>query len=180
MTHRVVVDGERGKLAFMRRNVHRAAVMPSVVTLASRIVRPFRPDDWRGQVSELHRFVRDGVRYERDPDQREQLADPRASVVRGYGDCDDKASALCALGRALGIDCDIWPVWKGTTLAHVQAAFRWPGSERLRQAHDGDEVLDGPPGRGWLIADPTVRGAEVGANPLELPRNPDTGKPALA
>jgi transglutaminase-like putative cysteine protease len=183
---KVVVKDDRGKLAFMRRNVHAAARMPSVVTLASRIVRPFRPDDWRTQVTELHRFVRDGVRYETDPDRREQLADPRASVVRGFGDCDDKASALCALGRALGLDCDIWPIWKGTNddgtprLGHVQAAFRWPGTERMRNAHDGGEVLDGPPGAGWLIADPTVRGAEVGANPLELPRNPDTGKLPLA
>jgi transglutaminase-like putative cysteine protease len=177
---RIVVPDERGKLAFMRRNVHRAAVLPSVVTLASRLVRPFAPDDWRKQVTELHHFVRDGVRYERDPDQREQLADPRASIVRGFGDCDDKASALAALLRSLGIDADLWPIWKGTELAHVQTAVRWPGSERLATAHDGAEVLDGPPGRGWLVADPTVRGAEVGADPLELPRNPETGRLPLA
>lgn len=177
---KVLVMDDRGKLAFMRRNMHNASRMPSVVQLASRIVRPHRPDDYRGQVTELHRFVRDGIRYESDPDRREQLADPRASVVRGFGDCDDKATVLCALGRALGLDCDIWPIWKGNVLQHVQSAFRWPGSERSQYAHDGDEVVDGPPGKGWLIGDPTVRGAEVGANPLELPRNPETGKLALA
>jgi transglutaminase-like putative cysteine protease len=177
---RLVVDGDRAKLRFMRQNAHRAARRPNVVELASTLVRPFRPDAWRQQASELHRWVRDGVRYQRDPDKREQLADPRASIARAFGDCDDKASVSTALANALGIDADIWPVWKGDMLAHVQSAVRWPGSERLSQSRDGAEVLDGPPGKGWIVSDPTIAGAELGVDPQTIPANPETGKKPLS
>ncbi|HMG13331.1 MAG TPA: hypothetical protein VK571_09155 [Gemmatimonadaceae bacterium] len=177
---RVAVQDDRAKLRFMRQNAHRAARRPNVVEVASRIVRPFRPDDYRAQASELHRFVRDGIRYQRDPDRREQLADPRASIWRGFGDCDDKAADAMALSNAVGLDADIWPVWKGDMLAHVQWATRWPGSERLPQSRDGGEVLDGPPGKGWLVSDPTIAGAELGVDPQFLPRNPETGKLPLS
>lgn len=177
---RIGVDDDRAKLAFMRTNVHHVARSPKLAELASRIVRPYRPDDWRQQATQLFRFVRDGVRYQRDPDKREQLADPRATLWRGYDDCDGKASALVALLNAIGIDADVWPVWRGDQLVHVQAAVRWPGTEKLRNAHNGDEVIDGPEGLGWLVSDPTIRGAEIGANPALLPRNPDTGRLPLA
>jgi transglutaminase-like putative cysteine protease len=176
----VTVSGDRAKLAFMRRNTHKVARRPLIVQTASNIVRPFRPDDWRRQASELFHFVRDGVRFQRDPDRREQLADPRASLVRAFGDCDDKTSALTALELALGIEADIWPVWKGDELVHVQNAVRWPGSERLSNAHDGAEVLDGPPGGGWIVSDPTIAGAELGSDPRLVPRNPETGKLPLS
>jgi len=164
----------------MRRNAHQGARRRNIVELASQIVRPFRADDWRARAREIHRFVRDGVRYQHDPDRREQLADPRATLWRGYDDCDGKATSSMALMNAVGIEADIWPLWKGDTLAHVQNAVRWPGSERLPQARDGGTVLDGPPGKGWIVSDPTIAGADLGVDPALLPRNPETGKLPLA
>lgn len=182
---RYLSAGDRAKLAFMRRNVHQGSRRPLTVEIASRLVRPFRPDEWRRQCAEIFRFVRDGVRYERDPDRREQLADPRASLVRGYGDCDDKAADVAALCNAIGIEADIWPVWKNEAsddpeLTHVQVATRWPGSSRLPAAREGSSVLDGPPGGGWIVSDPTIRGAELGVDPATLPRNPETGRLPLS
>jgi hypothetical protein len=177
---RIVVADDRQKLAFMRANAHRVARSPHIVELASQLVRPFRPDDWRRQASELFRFVRDGIRFQRDPDRREQLADPRATLRRAYDDCDGKAGLLVALMLALGMDAAIWPVWKGDELVHVQAAVRWPGSERLSNARDGASVLDGPPGAGWIVSDPTIRGTELGTDPILVPRNPETGKLPLS
>lgn len=177
---RVAVADDRAKLAFMRQNAHEGARQQPIVRLASNLVRPFRADDWRAQATTLHRFVRDGIRYQRDPDRREQLADPRASIRRGYGDCDDKVAAFVSLCLALGLDADVWPVWRGDELTHVQGAVRWPGSERLPNAHDGAEVQDGPPGKGWIISDQTIRGAELGTDPRSLPRNPETGRLPLS
>jgi hypothetical protein len=62
----------------------------------------------------------------------------------------------------------------------VQAAVRWPGSERLSNARDGASVLDGPPGAGWIVSDPTIRGTELGTDPILVPRNPETGKLPLS
>lgn len=176
----VTVSDDRAKLAFMRRNAHRVARSPLIVQVASNLVRPFRPDDWHRQASELFHFVRDGIRFQRDPDRREQLADPRATLMRAFDDCDGKADVLAALELAIGMEGDIWPVWRGDELIHVQNGVRWPGSERLAYAHDGAEVLDGPPGKGWIVSDPTIAGTELGSDPRLVPRNPETGKLPLS
>lgn len=185
---RVAVSGDREKLAFMRANIDAGATDPQLVELASTLARPFRADDWRGRAQVLHRFVRDGIRYQRDPNRREQIADPLVTLRRGYDDCDGKVALFVSLARALGLDADIWPVWRpgseGTSdpeLEHVQSAVRWPRSAQgATLTHDGADVLDAPPGRGWLVSDPTIAGAELGVDPRVLPKNPDTGKPALA
>ena len=184
---RIEVAGDREKLGFMRANANRAAVAPSIVELASNIVRPYRPDDWAAQATALHRFVRDGIRYQRDPNRREQLADPRVALGRGYGDCDDKVAAFVALAQALGMEADFWPVWKPGTeatpdpvLDHVQGAVRWPGSSRRADATSGVETLDAPIGSGWVISDQTIAGAELGQDPRGIARNPETGKLPLS
>ncbi len=175
---RVVVKDDRDKLRFMREGAHRDARLPLIVETASRLVRPYKADDWRSQAQALHRFVRDGIRYQRDPDRREQLADARVPLTRGYGDCDDKVRLFVALANALGIEADTWPVWTGDVLKHVQTAIRWPGSERLPFARSSTQ-LDGPPGSGWVVSDPTIAGAELGVDPLRLPRN-EVGRLPLA
>jgi len=186
VAERVVVQSDREKLSYMRRKAHEAARKPEIVELATRLVRPFRADDWRGRVNAVYRFVRDGIRYQRDPGRREQLADPRVPLeLTGVGDCDDKIAAFVALLGAVGIEADFWPLWKheqsdDPELAHVQGGARWPGSERLPGARSGAEVLDGPPGAGWIVSDPTIAGAELGVDPRTLPKNPDTGAAPLS
>lgn len=177
---KIEVRDDRGKLAFMRLNAHRAATKPLVVETASNLVRPFRPDDWRRRANALFHFVRDGVHYQRDPDRRENLADVRVDLTRGFGDCDNKAADLMALALSVGFEADLWPVWRGDELAHLQTALRWPGSERFANAHNGDEVLDGPDGGGWIVGDTTIAGAELGTDPSTVPRNPETGRLPLS
>lgn len=156
---------DREKLAFMRQGAERDAVQTPVVELATRLVRGFPADDWAKQVREIVRFVRDGIRYQHDPARRELLASATTTLNRGVDDCDGKARTAVALARALGIDAQIWPVWRGPVLAHVQSAFRWPGSQRYPGARSD----------GWVIADTTVKGCELGDNPFDKPRNPTTG-----
>lgn len=177
---RVLVDNDRAKLRYMRRKAAEAARDPWIVDLASRLTRPYPADAWRDRVNAIFRFVRDGMRYQRDPGRREQIAHPRVSLERGYGDCDDKTMAFVALCRAIGIEADAWPLWKGDELVHVQQAARWPGSERLTNAQSGAEVLDGPAGAGWIVSDATIAGAELGQDARLVPRNPETGKLPLA
>lgn len=176
----IAVDSDNEKLAFMRRNAHRAATRPLVVETASNLVRPYRPDDWRRRANALFHFVRDGVHFQRDPDRRENLTDPRLDLVRGFGDCDNKASVFMALALAVGMEADIWPVWNGDVFTHAQGAIRWPGSERFANARDGASVVDGPPGDGWIVGDLTIAGAELGSDPRLVPRNPETGRLPLS
>ncbi len=157
---------DREKLAAMIAGAEADGQKGPIRELALRLTRAKAADDWRGQIQELHRFVRDGIRYVHDPNRREQLADALTVLSRGADDCDGKARLLAALGLSLGIETKIWPKWKGSRLVHVQVAFKAPGSEKWPGARAD----------GWVIADPTIKGAELGEDPLSKPRNPGTGQ----
>lgn len=167
LAHSLVTFGDdREKLNFMRELADEYSRHPAIVELAQRLTRRIRePFD---QVATLHRFVRDGIRYERDPNRREQLATPTAVLAKGYDDCDGKVVLCCSLVRAIGIDDEPHPLWLADILRHVQHRARWPGSERA-------PVALRAPG-GWIRGELTIRGAEFGQNPYELPRDPQTGK----
>jgi hypothetical protein len=124
----------------------------------------------------IQRFVRDGVRYTQDfrvtqGHRGEEFADTVSALVRGYGDCDDKARAFVALVRAaerqvpLGAQARIRPVFTRHPLefVHVQAEARWWGSDAHPAAMPG----------GWLLCELILARCEIGQNPDELPRGPD-------
>lgn len=88
----------------------------------------------------VHSWVRDNIRYVRDPGGVEHLADCATILRRGYDDCDGKARlfvALCLAGnRFLPIPCEaaIRPVFPTPEVfSHVQAAVRVPWVTRLEQ-----------------------------------------------
>jgi transglutaminase-like putative cysteine protease len=157
------------KLEILKRMAKRDATDPIVVRLASRIVRPFAPDDWWQMAREIFRWVRDAIRYQHDPDRTEEFQDAAAIIDRGWDDCDGKAKTAVAMMRALGLDAEIVPHWRAGQLAHVSIRVRWPGSE----SHAGSV-------RGWLYGETTVRGAELGDNLKRIARDPDTKRIPLS
>lgn len=165
----LVFQNDAHKLAFMRETARGSARAPDIVELASRLVHALRPDDWIDQVRMIHRWVRDGVRYQHDPDHHEQLADASAVAHKGFDDCDGKAVLFVALCRAVGIDAEVLPLWQGVVLRHVQGGTRFPGHERCGVHRDG-----------WLLSELTVRDCEPGQDPFTIARNPETGRLPLA
>jgi transglutaminase-like putative cysteine protease len=143
------------KLAYMQLYARRGARHPSVLQWARRFERlppPARP-------AAILRFVQTDVRYERDPhwyDPQgkrhgiEVLESPAVVLLRGYGDCDAKASTFVALCLALGIEARMSPVFLGENgFPHVRAEVRVP---RV----DGRGL--GP----WQLADPTLIDSTIG------------------
>lgn len=173
---------ELAKLQTLRDMARSDAVDPIVVNLAARLARPHKPDDWKGIAEEVHHFVRDGIRFQRDPDRREEFASSAVVIQRGWDDCDGKAKLAVALLRALGMDADVWPIWNDEgELAHVQYIVRWPGSVRYPGHRNG--WVTGEPNldaSGAIRAETTVAGVELGVNPYTMRRNPETGKLPLA
>lgn len=53
--------------------------------------------DWVGEVRALHAFVRDKIRYLADPSGVELVQTAEATLRNKQGDCDDKATLLCAM-----------------------------------------------------------------------------------
>jgi len=60
------------------------------------------PHDKRGELLALFRFVRDRIRFTFDILGVETVQSPRYTLERGAGDCDDRATLLVALARAIG------------------------------------------------------------------------------
>jgi transglutaminase-like putative cysteine protease len=112
-----------------------------------------------GETAEnIHRFIRDRVRYVRDPigasgRHEEEFADTQTVLQRGFDDCDGKARAFVALALCNGLEARIRPVFpRPGSFEHVQAEVRWPSSAWDRRA-----------GRdGWIMSELTLAGVELG------------------
>lgn len=60
------------------------------------------PRQWVLEMKTLHAFVRDQIRYMKDPHNLELVQTPEVTLELGVGDCDDKATLLAALLSASG------------------------------------------------------------------------------
>jgi hypothetical protein len=137
------------------------ARLPGVRRFATQVALSRDPNDREGLVRELHRFVRDRVRYVPDPSY-EEISDTETILERGWGDCDDKARAFVGLLRSVGLDGRIRPVFdREGYFYHVQAEAKWPGSDRFLGAQPG----------GWVLCELILRGCELGQAPNTVPQS---------
>ncbi len=75
----------------------------NVRNTAIQLTHACAPKDRRCELTQLQRFVRDGVRYVGDIEGVETVQTPIATLRLLAGDCDDKATLLCALAASIGI-----------------------------------------------------------------------------
>jgi transglutaminase-like putative cysteine protease len=96
----------RDTLRYMRDLVHASLQNPlqTVREQAIAIVKGAGVDerDWTGEVTALQGWVRDNIRFQRDPEDFELVQTPEKTLEYGAGDCDDKATLLAALLKAQG------------------------------------------------------------------------------
>lgn len=144
------------------------AKLPLVRSVATRFAMARNPNDYEGLARDLHRFVRDSVKYIADPSY-EEISDTQTIFERGYGDCDDKARAFVALARSVGLEARIRPIFDGEGyFYHVQAEVRWPGSSRFLNAQPN----------GWVLVELILQACELGQSPASLPQS-STGSRVL-
>lgn len=164
------VPRELDKFRRFREGAFRDALDPIIIEFASSLARPFAPDDYLAIVREVFRWVRDAIRYQADPGLVQDFSSAAEVLHRGRGNCVLKSKLAVAMLRALGLDADIVPVWdREGRLPHVYIRVRFPGSSRVEGNIDG-----------WLYAEMTIRGAELGQDPRAIASNPETGKLPLS
>lgn len=97
--------GTRKTLQYMSQLAIEGASLPEVREAAIRIIRQsgVRSHDLLGALRALFGFVRDRVTFVRDPVGVELIGGPRYTLRTMAGDCDDRATLLVSLIRALGI-----------------------------------------------------------------------------
>lgn len=89
-------------LRAMRELVNARKADPRIIQAATSIVWCAPERDELCEIEALHAYVRDSIRYVRDPHALESLTDPVVTMTRKVGDCDDQAALLAALLEAVG------------------------------------------------------------------------------
>lgn len=96
-------EGTRQTLHIMRDLVRQWKMHPRVRQLAKKIVQPCPAKNIRCEVSRLHAFVSNKIRYVRDVQDVETVQAPDVTLRDKAGDCDDQAvligSLLCSIGH---------------------------------------------------------------------------------
>lgn len=95
-------EGVRATLKLMARLARDGSTTLPVRLAALQIVQGLPQRDRPAEVSALHQFVRDHIRYVRDPVGVETLHAPEQVLALKQGDCDDKSILLASLLDAIG------------------------------------------------------------------------------
>lgn len=104
-TLHMIPDGVPGigvTLAMMSELSREGRKSMAVRNQALRLIAPLAQKDWAGEITALHAFVRDEIRYCNDPDECELIQTPDKTLELKAGDCDDKSILLAALLGAIG------------------------------------------------------------------------------
>lgn len=96
------VPGIKVTLEVMRKLAREASDHPSFVQLTRELVGGVKQKDFVGEARRVHEFVRDRIRYLKDPLGMEWVQTPVVTLNVRQGDCDDKATLAAAMLRALG------------------------------------------------------------------------------
>lgn len=122
----------------MRQMVNAARIDPLMINQAVGMIHAVPAKDELAEISALFDFVLNHVRYTRDIAGLETLCDPRMTMIRQVGDCDDKATLLATLLECVGYPTRfVMASYSGGDFEHVYLQVFVP--------HSGE----------WLDLDPT-------------------------
>ncbi len=145
--------GTEATVQHMLRIANDGSKDPSIIELARGITRDLPNKDYVAELEAIFLWVKKHVRYVRDPWGLETLATPKhTALVSGVGDCDEHATLIAALARAIG----------------HRAGFRCvqtPGSYGFSHVY----ALVGPGNNDvWYAADTTAARASFGWDPADV------------
>jgi len=119
------VAGTRATLKIMARLVKQFKKDPTINLVALEIVRNVQGYDKYGEIRALQHYVRDKIQYRDDVEGVETIRTPLVTLQYAAGDCDDKATLLCALLATIGFSTQFIAVgFDGQEFSHVMAAAR--------------------------------------------------------
>lgn len=137
------IAGVKRTLALMVDLVRTFKTDVNIRNTAVGLVQDCPDKDYRCELVTLQHFCRDQIRYVRDVDTAETLQTPVQTLKLAAGDCDDKASLLCALASSIGFSTRFCAVEiRGEGFSHVMAQARL--------------------GAGWINCETIVEGVEIG------------------
>ena len=94
--------GIKQTLLLMRDVTRKAKRNVALRTLAGSLTKHLTAKNWLAEITVLHAYVRDHIRYTRDINGIETIQTPDKTLELGYGDCDDKSTLLATLLEMIG------------------------------------------------------------------------------
>jgi transglutaminase-like putative cysteine protease len=148
-----IANGHAGifqTVARMRAYVDECKTDPQVMQAAISVVYGQPEKDRYSEARALFEYVRDHVRYVQDVAGMETLADPRLTLRRMVGDCDDQSTLLASLLESVGY-----------STRFVVAGYSGPDLEHVYlQVLVAGQWIDCDPTEhhafGWAPPDPTI------------------------
>jgi transglutaminase-like putative cysteine protease len=135
--------GVKATLRLMVRLVKQYKLDLNVRNMALDLTGHLPPKDRSSELTALQHFCRDRIRYVNDVDGVETIQTPVQTLNLRAGDCDDKATLLCALAASIGFATRFCAIGvRGEEFSHVMA-----------QARLGDDFIN---------CETIISGAEVG------------------
>jgi len=95
-------QGVNATLRLMRQLTRQGKKHFPIRELALSLVGNLNQKDWLGEITALHRYVRDNIRYVKDINGIETVALPQITIEMGQGDCDDKSVVLATMLESIG------------------------------------------------------------------------------
>ncbi len=94
--------GIRATLQIMRDLAREYRKTPQIRDLAKRLTVRCPSKHFRCELEQMHKWVRDVIKYRRDVHDVETVQTPDKTLADGSGDCDDKCVLLASLLQSIG------------------------------------------------------------------------------
>jgi len=145
------MNGDAGveqTIALMRELVDDALRDPSIIRLASDIVRSAPAFDDYAEANALYEWVRHNIRFTKDPVNKEKLYPPAELLKIRSGDCDDISMLLATLLMAVGYPARLMTIAAGGS------------ADQFSHVYVEAEILGQ-----WIAVDPARADSEFGVPP---------------
>lgn len=136
------LNGTRLALSIMAHYARKYKTDARIRGAALDIVSALPDKNYIGEITLIHRFVRDRVRYTRDVRDVETVASPLETLRIMQGDCDDKSTLLACLLESIGFECRFVAVGSQPgqfchVLTQVNHRDKWLSLEATEQVSPG-------------------------------------------
>lgn len=114
----------------MRGLTRRYKIALPIRVLAQNLTAHLPSKKFTAEAKEIHRFVRDDIRFVKDIEGVETLQTPVQTLQLGSGDCDDKAILISSLLASIGhptrfIACGFFPGMFSHVFTQTKIADQW-------------------------------------------------------
>ena len=113
-------EGTKATLNLMRQLIRQGKKSSAIRQLAVELTSGLPQKDWLSEVTAVHKFVRDNIRYVKDIRGVETIHTVERILSNAAGDCDDKTILAASLLESLGHPTRIVAIgFKQNSFSHV-------------------------------------------------------------